>query len=557
MSASTRRVVPISRDGDLNADNRVHVLVVPGALAENIQETESALAALGEIFQQGTRLVRVARTDTPKGRKGIRRHNGELRTLAVTTDWLQAYATQHIAFHGRKPGRPTGQDGGPELKPIDCPRRIAAGIIASAGAWSCPHLRGICTAPTLRHDGSILEAEGYDAETGLFLDFGGEEFPPVPQSPTREDARDALRRVFDGVFAGFPFVKPEHRAVALALPLTAAIRHALRTAPAFAISATTMGTGKSLLVDAACMISTGVPALSVAYTSDDAEMQKRLLAVLVESASHLSIDNIDTPVESSILCSALTQPTIKGRILGETATVTASTATTVTLTGNNLQVAGDMATRVMQVELDAGVERPEDREFERNLYDWIPTNRASLVVDLLTVLRAYVVAGTPSQGFTRWGRFEDWSDWVRAALVWAGEADPVVTRDEVQASDPVKAQLGAVLTAWDDAIGRAFITAGRLVEAASETSSLPPYDPIRPLLRDALADVAGDLRGGISSKRLGKWLAKYVGRIHDGRRIERGEDRQGMATWRVGLVGSVGLSLYEEKNYLEGEKEFL
>lgn len=545
------------RDAGSLTDHRPVISVLPGALAANIVATELALAERSEIFQQGGRLVRVARIDTPKGGKGIRRYNGELRILAVTPDWLQAYATQHVLFLGRKPGRPTGNDGTPEPRPIDCPRRIAAGIIANAGAWPFQHLRGVCTAPTLRSDGSILEVEGYDQATGLFLDFGGDVFPAVPQSPTWEQAQAALRRVFDDVFSGFPYKGPEHRAVALALPLTAAIRHTLRTAPAFAVSATTMGTGKSLLVDASCMISTGVPALSVAYTPDEAEMQKRLVAVLVEGASHLSIDNIDLPVESSILCSALTQPTIKGRILGETATVTASTATTVTLTGNNLQVAGDMATRVVQVELDAGRERPEDREFDRNLYEWIPANRAALVVDVLTVLRAYVVAGSPSQSFTRWGRFEDWSDWVRAALVWAGEADPVMTRDEVQAGDPIKNALGALLAAWDDVIGRTYVTAGRLVEVASETSSVPPFGPIHPLLREALAEVAGDMRGGINSKRLGRWLGKYCGRIHDGRRIERGEDRQGMATWRVGSVGSVGFPLYGEKNYLEEEKEFL
>jgi putative DNA primase/helicase len=305
------------------------------------------------------------------------------------------------------------------------------------------------------------------------------------------------------------------------------------------------------------MISTGVPALSVAYTPDEAEMQKRLVAVLVESAPYLSIDNIDLPVESSILCSALTQPTIKGRILGETATVTASTATTVTLTGNNLQVSGDMSTRVVQVELDALVERPEDREFDRNLYEWVPANRASLVVDLLTVLRGFVVAGRPAQAFTRWGRFEEWSDLVRAALVWAGEADPVMTRDQVQAGDPVKAALGAVLAAWDAVIGKGYVTAGRLVECASQTSSLAPYDPLHPQLREALAEIAGDMRGGLSARRLGKWLARYDGRIQDGRRVERGEDRQGMATWRVGSVGSVGLCLSMGKNYLEEGKEFL
>ena len=94
-------------------------------------------------------------------------------------------------------------------------------------------------------------------------------------------------------------------------------------------------------------------------------------------------------------------------------------------TGNNLVVAGDLTTRIVPCNLDPQVERPEEREFSRNLYDWIPANRPRLIQAGLTVLRAYIVAGKPKQPIKNFARFEDWSGLVRSALVWLGETDPL------------------------------------------------------------------------------------------------------------------------------------
>jgi hypothetical protein len=51
------------------------------------------------------------------------------------------------------------------------------------------------------------------------------------------------------------------------------------------------------------------------------------------------------------------------------------------------------------------------------------------------VLRAYHVAGRPNKP-PALGGFNRWSDLVRGALMWLGEADPVETMHEVRAKDP-------------------------------------------------------------------------------------------------------------------------
>ncbi len=53
-------------------------------------------------------------------------------------------------------------------------------------------LSGVVTAPTMRADGSIINAPGYDEATGLLFDPHGAEFPSIPDHSTRGDAERAL-----------------------------------------------------------------------------------------------------------------------------------------------------------------------------------------------------------------------------------------------------------------------------------------------------------------------------------------------------------------------------
>jgi len=60
-----------------------------------------------------------------------------------------------------------------------------------------------------------------------------------------------------------------------------------------------------------------------------------------------------------------------------------------------------------------------------------------VIAAALTILRAHIVAGSPgARELSPFGSFEQWSEWVRGALVWLGEADPCRTRKYVQADDP-------------------------------------------------------------------------------------------------------------------------
>lgn len=215
--------------------------------------------------------------------------------------------------------------------------------------------------------------------------------------------------------------------------------------------------------------------------------------------------------------------------------VTLSTAATWFATGNNLEIRGDLATRALICYLDSGSEKPEEREFKVDLYQWIPAHRPALVKAALTILRAYHVAGRPRQAIKQFGRFETWSDLVRSALVWCGVDDPCKARVTVAATDPERQQFGALLTAWHAVFKDARVTAAQVIRAAQggvkageETNDVPGGEA----LRDALMTVAGD-HDRINARIFGRYLAKRRNRMMDGFRLEQPASAAGAAIWRV------------------------
>jgi hypothetical protein len=177
-----------------------------------------------------------------------------------------------------------------------------------------------------------------------------------------------------------------------------------------------------------------------------------------------------------------------------------------------------MPSRVLVARIDAGEERPEERKGWRipNLREYVRQNRPVLVRAALIILRAHFLAGSPKQaGLSAFGRFEEWNDQIRAALIWAGFADPLITREEVIDDDPEREQRAALLAAWNAALGTEALTL-KAVIATANSDGVKGSD-LNNNLKEALFDVAGDGKsGGISSNRLAGWCRKQLGRHTEG-----------------------------------------
>ncbi len=358
--------------------------------------------------------------------------------------------------------------------------------------------------------------------------------------PTIGAARAALQVLTD-LISTFPFVDDASRSVALSAILTACVRRSLRTAPLHAFTAPVAGSGKSMLVDLASVIVTGREAAVIAQGKREEEFEKRLGAMLLAGDQVIAIDNCEAPVSSEFLCSMLTQTSVRARILGRSEAPELSASAFVTATGNNLVLVGDLTRRAVLCRLDPKHERPELRRFERNPVAEVLADRGRYLVAALTILRAYHIAGMPHAPDPL-GSFEVWSNWVRGALLWLDQADPVTTMDELREHDPRRDAVVAVVSQWAAIIGDRDVSVRDLIERATEQrpgradgqAAYPKAEFIYPDFREALLMVAGD-GGVINGKRLGRWLASHQGKIVDGKQIAREGLIGGVLRWRLRL----------------------
>jgi putative DNA primase/helicase len=500
-AATTRPVIEIA--GDRLVANTIHA---EAAIIADSRNTP--------VFQRGGLLVRILRLEQAELQHGISRAAAAPLISAVTSEWLRCRLNEAVHFV-KKDGRARG------LVDKDPPAEYATALLNRSGDWKFPQLHGVIEAPTLRADGSILQSAGYDRTTGLYFDPGPATFDPIPTDPDRDDALQSIA-VLEDLLKGFPFVDHTARSVALAALLTAAVRRSLPTAPLFIFDAPTHASGKTLLARVVARVVSGRDAAGVTFSGDPEEERKKLIAVLLAGDTVVCLDNISKPLEGDTLCSILTMPTVQDRRLGANEMITVPTHALFLATGNNTRVRGDLATRVLIARIDPGVEHPEERVFDRDLLAFVHDHRGRLVQAALAAMRAYVVAGRPPQPLKPFGRFEAWSDLVRATLVWLNCTDPCASRDQIEHDDPITADLGAVLQALKEEFKSDKFSTSQVIGAAMGGST-----------GLALALQAALPRGEIKPRSVGYYLRAHKDRIVGGLRICNAGATHGSTQWVI------------------------
>lgn len=507
-------------------DNTIYI--EPGKLPEIVNAAEKLLICEeNHIYQRSGKLVRVIQAPSSPINKTnlIQRASNSI----VIKDIDQTYLTYHLTQVGNFV---TFDDRSKRLKTIDCTEKISKHLLSKQN-WDIPILTGIINAPTLRKDGSILETPGYDIQSGLLFFSCDSIFEKISEYPTQEDVNKAKDELLF-ILKDFPFENEASKSVALAAIFTVLIRKSLSTAPLFGFTAPKMSSGKSLLSDIVSLIGTGKANSVIAQSENETEEKKRIMSILSEGDPIVCYDNIEKPFKSPALCSILTQSEYKDRLLGGNETRTVPTNITFLVTGNNLVFMGDISTRAILCKLDPKVERPEERTFTINLREYIPRHRSKIVKAALTILRAYHVAGKPTQDVKQFGRFEDWSNWVRSAICWIGMADPCETRKEIEESDPIREQLGELFSIWyeifdDEAIKVKSLIDFNITSAEESESKIEAHYK----LKEILIELAADQKGIINQRRLAKQLSRYKNRIEAGFRLEQYSKHQGTTTWRI------------------------
>lgn len=406
---------------------------------------------------------------------------------------------------------------------MDAPPRVAATLLARQGQWRLQPLAGIITAPTLRPDGSLLSENGYDAQTRLFVMLDeGFKLPPIPEKPTRADAEAALTLLKD-LLSGFPFVGRVDQAVALSGMLTAVLRPGLPTAPLHGIRAHTAGTGKSFMVDLFSAIALGRACPVIAVGKTEEETEKRLASMLLDAVPVISVDNVNGELGGDLLCQMTERPLVRVRVLGKSETPEIECRAMMFATGNNLTLVGDMTRRTVLCTLDAGVEQPENREFDFDPMARVLADRGAYVAAVITIVRAYRAAGSPHQCVPL-GSYGTWSDTVRSSLMWLGEVDPVASMETLRDEDPERLEIRSLLANWRDHLAEgSFYTAADVIEVACAKG--PDGEFLRPEFRELLLRMAGD-GPMVSSRRLGRKLTRFNGRVVGKHRIDLQADEK-------------------------------
>lgn len=501
------------------SDSRPVVVVDYNRLHLMLNAAEDALLASGlALYQRAGAVV-----------APVRHPRGSLRLREVSATAMREMMTTAADFTEEG----IDKDGRRHTKPAYPEPHFTQAYVERAAMGTCrlPECNGLVGHPTIRPDGSLLWAEGFDSDTGLIVDYGGVSFPPVPDTPTRDEAVAALAKLKE-VIKGFPFVDDASRSVALSAILTAVCRRSLDFAPAHAFNAPSPETGKSLLSDIPAMVATGHPAAKHAQEKDPEEDQKSLLGVLMQADPVVVIDNVDRPVEGATWCLILTTPEWEKRGLGGNANKRVLTNVLFIFNGNNIEFRGDMATRAVMATIDAGVEEPAARAFDVDLREDVPRRRGELVSAALTVLRAHVVAGLP--GAQRDTRFGGWSRLVRGALVWLGEADPWDTRHAVRGGDSARDEVVRLMDALEGQFSDEPFSARAVCDAAAWDREGNPQDKA---LSYALADMVPAVTGpgpGPNATKLGYALKRMKDRVVRGRTIVfAGKDKVEGNMWRI------------------------
>lgn len=377
------------------------IRVVAGEIHRVVDAAERELAQSRRHYQRGGLIVTVA---TDPGTRQTRVQEitqpALVRALAGAATWER--------FDGRAE----------DWVRTDPPARHAAVLFDSTSYPHLPVLNGLARQPYLRPDGSLMKAAGYDTSTGMFGVFDAREFS-IPDQPTRAQAGAALAMLKD-LLVEFSFAHESDLAAALTAMLCATLRPSLNHAPMFHVRAHMVGSGKSYLCELITAFATPQRGTPTTFPADDEECRKLLLAELLRAPAVIEFDNLTGDlVAHKSLCTVLTSEYMSGRILGVSETATVSTRALFLSSGNNVGPVQDMARRCITIRLDPGCEVPAGRSFTRpDLVRDVLRERGRYVSAVLTVVRAWIVAGRPKSACKSLASYGEWSELCRQPLLW-------------------------------------------------------------------------------------------------------------------------------------------
>ena len=503
-------------------------IVIGTDMEETLDASIAALHARGEIYQRGAMLVHLARDITPPDDSGF-----ATRTWDPDAPTLRAVkpARLRVAMSSAA----TWMRADPKVGLVSAlPPQWAVDAVMAHDEWPFKRAQGISEIPILRADGSLHDVPGFDPVSGYIYQPPAGFFMGVVNAPlTQGLAREAYARLCEP-FHGFPFADPWHLSAAVSCLLSLIARPAIDgPVPMFPFLSTTPKSGKSMMVETIHLLATGreIPRMSPGATEEETE--KRITMIAISARPCVLFDNLTGTFGGPQIDAAVQARVWSGRLLGASEEVITPIRTIWTVTGNNLAIKGDLAQRVIPIQLAPDCERPELRTGFRipNLraYARDPVMRAQVLSAAFSLLRAHAIAGRPLHGTL--GGYDDWNAAIRSALVWAGAPDPGLgIAPLVDVADERRSQMKALLETWHMAFSSEVVYLADLQPHYTADRHGPLFGVVK--------SMAAGKDGHPDYVRLAYLLRAGAGRIYGGYRLNRSEEtRHGARGWTVSRVG--------------------
>lgn len=326
-----------------------------------------------------------------------------------------------------------------QLKRIDPPKTLVQSVLVS-GVKRGRYLQEILTGPTIRPDGCIVSAPGYDV-AGFFLELApGLDICNV--GSTLEEAKDAYARL-EQVFSSFEFAPQSAEygtayLISMVMGFVAGPGLNFRM-PIHAIVAPEQESGKSTASQYPHVIAygrtCGTTKLKERADSLNDELTTIAEAMIASGKRTMYIDNWPEGVSfgTAQLANATTRKTVEIRPYGQNIDTlmkcdrlnTVVTANQFTLSEN-----ATLERRILVLHMTPARDRskcPGGGQMETALEQIArPEVRGPILRDVLTVLRAYLLDKPPLENPDTLASFDKWDRYIRRAILWVGGPDIIL-----------------------------------------------------------------------------------------------------------------------------------
>jgi hypothetical protein len=414
----------------------------------NVPQALTELAKYGTVYRYGGGLATVEPG------------TGTIHMLKATG--LRAQLVTNISFTERETPtrRVTGE--------VRMPGELANAAYNSPDEWwRLPELVGVVRVPTLLPEGGVLTRRGYCEGTGTY--FAPDE--GMSDVRTDMDVTEALDWFAELVW-NFPFVGEADKANAFGVLLLPFVRDVITgPTPLHIFEAPESRTGKSLLLQSLLIPGLGAVRFTPWPAHNDEEVGKKITMAVKSGAQAMNFDNVRDTIRSAILEMALTAPEWDDRLLGGSDGIAGPIRMSFNATINQAHFGGDLAGRIVPIQIDAGVENPSTRTgFRHRLPDWAREHRGDLVSAALSLVLVWDRAGRPepSDDVPAFGGYESYRGVIGGILDVAGVPGFLSNRAGFNASRDVdRGVIQRRLTSMHRAFGGACFSPSEAVESGA------------------------------------------------------------------------------------------